>query len=168
VMEFHQRVEAIWGPVARWGDVLDPHAPGGLPPRAVSVSSDVLSVGQSPVSPGQRRTAIELAAGGNVLVEGETFTARSTRLSWSEAKDMLVFEGDGRSDAQLFRQERVGGPTSSASAGKILYWRALNRVDVEDARFLDLDQVSGAGRGLSVPGLGAAPPQQLQRQPPGT
>lgn len=168
VMEFHQRVEAIWGPVAQWGDSLDPHAPGGLPPRAVSISSDVLSVGQSPVSPGQRQTAIELAAGGNVLVEGETFTARSTRLSWSEAKDLLVFEGDGRSDAQLFRQERVGGPTSSASAGKILYWRALNRVDVEDARFLDLDQVSGAGRGLSVPGLGEAPLQQLGQPRPGT
>lgn len=168
VMEFHQRVEAIWGPVARWGDTLDPHAPDGLPPRAVSISSDVLSVGQSPVSPGQRQTAIELAAGGNVLVEGETFTARSTRLSWSEAKDLLVFEGDGRSDAQLFRQERVGGPTSSASAGKILYWRALNRVDVEDTRFLDLDQVSGAGRGLSVPGMGAAPAQQLNQPRPGT
>lgn len=168
VMEFHQRVEAIWGPVAQWGDSLDPHAPGGLPPRAVSISSDVLSVGQSPVSPGQRQTAIELAAGGNVLVEGETFTARSTRLSWSEAKDLLVFEGDGRSDAQLFRQERVGGPTSSASAGKILYWRALNRVDVEDARFLDFDQVSGAGRGLSVPGMGAAPAQKLGQPRPGT
>ena len=168
VMEFHQRVEAIWGPVAKWGDTLDPHAPGGLPPRAVGISSDMLSVGQSPVSPGQRQTAIELAAGGNVLVEGETFTARSTRLSWSEAKDLLVFEGDGRSDAQLFRQERVGGPTSSASAGKILYWRALNRVDVEDARFLDLDQVSGAGRGLSVPGMGAPPAQQLNQPRPGT
>ena len=168
VMEFHQRVEAIWGPVAQWGDTLDPHAPGGLSPRAVSISSDVLSVGQSPMSPGQRQTAIELAAGGNVLVEGETFTARSTRLSWSEVKDLLVFEGDGRSDAQLFRQERVGGPTSSASAGKILYWRALNRVDVEDARFLDLDQVSGAGRGLSVPGMGTAPAQQLNQPRPGT
>jgi hypothetical protein len=168
VMEFHQRVEAIWGPVAQWGDTLDPHAPGGLPPRAVRISSDVLSVGQAPVSPGQRRSTIELASGGNVLVEGETFTARSTRLSWSEAKDLLVFEGDGRSDAQLFRQERVGGPTSSASAGKILYWRALNRVDVEDARFLDLDQVSGAGRGLAAPGFGSAPPQQLGQPRPGT
>ena len=30
VMEFHQRVEAIHGPVADWADTLDPHAPGGL------------------------------------------------------------------------------------------------------------------------------------------
>ena len=62
----------------------------------------------------------------------------------------------------------MGGPTSSASAGKILYWRGLNRVDVEDARFLDLDQVSGAGQGLSVPCMGAAPAQQIGQPRPGT
>jgi hypothetical protein len=168
VMEFHQRVEAIWGPVARWDDTLDAHAAGGLPPRAVSISSDVLGVGQSPASPGKPRATIELSAGGNVLVEGETFTARSARLAWSEVKDLLVFEGDGRSDAQLFRQVRVGAPTSSASAGKILYWRGLNRVDVEDARYLDFDQIGGAGKGLSAPGFGPAPVQQLQQPRPGT
>ena len=36
-----------------------------------------------------------------------------------------------------------GGPTSSASAGKILYWRKHNRVEVKDARYLDLDQIGG-------------------------
>jgi len=93
--------------------------------------------------PGQPRRAIELSAGGNVLVEGSGFTARSARLSYSELKDLLVFEGDGRTDAQLYRQERVGGPTSTASAGKILYWRRHNRVDVQDARYLDFDQLGG-------------------------
>jgi hypothetical protein len=166
VMEFHQRVEAIWGPVASWQDTLDPHAAGGLPPRAVSINSDVLGIAQAPPLPGQRRSSIELAAAGNVLVEGESFTARSARLTWSEGKDLLVFEGDGRSDAQLFRQMRVGAPTSSASAGKILYWRGLNRVDVDDARFLDLDQLGGGGS-MRVPGLGpSAPPPN--RPPPGT
>jgi hypothetical protein len=168
VMEFHQRVEAIWGPIARWGDTLDAHAAGGLPPRAVTIASDVLSVGQSPPAPGQRRTSLELAAAGNILVEGESFTARSARLAWSEAKDLLVFEGDGRSDAQLFRQLKAGAPTSQASAGKILYWRGLNRVDVEDARYLDFDQISGGGPAPSVPGLGNAPPQAIQRPVPGT
>ena len=166
-VEFHQRVEAIWGPVAGWGDTLDPHAPGGLPPRAVAITSDVLGVAQTPPAPGQRRTSIELMAGGNVLVEGESFTARSARLSWSEAKDLLVFEGDGRSDAQLFRQVKVGAPMSSASAGKILYWRALNRVDVDDARFLDLDQLGG-GAAPRLPGFGSPPAQPVSRPLPGT
>ena len=172
VMEFHQRVEAIWGPVAKWGDTLDPHAPAGLPARVVTISSDVLGVGQAPPAPGQKRSSIELAAGGNVLVEGDSFTARSSRLTWSEAKDLLVFEGDGRSDAQLYRQAKVGAATSSASAGKILYWRALNRVDVDDARYLDLDQLNAGAAGvggLRSPGFGgSAPAKPVSRPLPGT
>jgi len=169
-MEFHQRVEAIWGPVATWDDTLDPHAAAGLPPRAVSINSDVLGVAQTPPSPGQRRSSLELIAGGSVLVEGESFTARSARLTWSEAKDLLVFEGDGRSDAQLFRQLRVGAAPSSASAGKIFYWRSQNRVDVDDARFLDLDQLGGGagGTGMKLPGTGATPATPVNRPVPGT
>jgi hypothetical protein len=157
-MEFHQRVEAIWGPVGGWNDTLDAHAAGGLPPRAVAITSDVLSVGQAPLAPGLRRGTLELGAAGNVMVEGEAFTARSSRLSYSEAKDLLVFEGDGRSDAQLFRQERIGAPTSSASAGKILYWRGLNQVEVNDARFIDLEQLGGTGGAPRLPGFGGAKP----------
>jgi hypothetical protein len=162
-MEFHQRVEAVWGPVATWDATLDAHAAAGLPAGVVAVSSDVLGLAQAPPMPGRERSSIELGAGGNVLVEGESFTARSARLSWSEAKDLLVFEGDGRSDAQLFRQLQPGAQPSSASAGKILYWRALERVDVEDARFLDLDQL----RGGPQPAPPARPPAaRPPRQPP--
>ena len=173
MMEFHQRVEAIWGPVTGWADTLDPHAAAGLSAGVFTVSCDVLGLGQSPPQPSSKRPGIELAAGGNVLVEGEAFTARSARLTWSEAKDLLVFEGDGRSDAQLFRQLQTGGQPSSASAGKILYWRGLNRVDVEDARYLDLDQLRGGGSAPGLPGAAApAPrrpaPQQPQRPLPST
>jgi len=162
MMEFHQRVEAIAGPVAGWEDTLDPHAAGGLPEGVVAIACDVLGVGQSPPLPGLARNTLEIAAGGNVLVEGESFTARSARLTWSEAKDLLVFEGDGRSDAQLFRQLQVGAQPSSASAGKILYWRGLNRVDVEDARFLDLDQL---GKGPLPQAPGGGPPARGQPAP---
>jgi len=143
-MEFQQRVETIWGPVDTWDASLDLHDPRGLPEQAIAVTSDTLGIGQAPSVPGKPGRSVELSAGGNVLVEGDSFTARSARLSFSELKDLLVFEGDGRSDAQLFRQDRVGGPTSSASAGKILYWRKYNRVEVKDARYLDLDQIGGA------------------------
>jgi hypothetical protein len=171
-MEFHQRVEAIWGPIAKRGDALDPHAAGGLPEGAVTIDCDVLGVGQTPPLPGQQRSSIEIGAGGNVLVEGESFTARSARLTWSEAKDLIVFEGDGRSDAQLFRQLKAGAQPSTASAGKILFWPGLNRVDVEDARFLDLDQLRGAGGagGLpgGLPGGGGGPRPLTPPRVPGT
>lgn len=152
-MEFQQRVETIWGPVSQWDQTLDLHAPEGLPEKVVAVTSDLLSVGQSPPVPGRSVRSVELSAGGNVLVEGTAFTARSNRLSYSEMKDLLVFEGDGRTDAQLFRQDRVGGPTSTASAGKILYWRQHNRVEVQDARYLDFDQIGGGGSMPSFPGI---------------
>lgn len=166
-MEFHQRVEAIWGPVARRGDTLDPHAAGGLPEGVVTINCDVLGVGQAPPMPGRQRSSIELGAGGNVLVEGESFTARSARLTWSEGKDLLVFEGDGRSDAQLFRQLKTGAQPSSASAGKILYWRGLNRVDIEDARYLDLDQLRGGAAG-GLPGGQGRPAVLTPPRVPGT
>ena len=171
-MEFHQRVEAIWGPVARWEDSLDLHAARGLPEGAVTIACDVLGVGQSPPMPGQPRGTLELNAGGNVLVEGESFTARSARLNWSEAKDLLVFAGDGRSDAQLYRQLKVGGQPSTAAAGRILYWRGQNRVEVEDAHYLDLDQLGG-GRSPNLPGgdpgKRPVPPTPFTPQPvPGT
>jgi hypothetical protein len=166
-MEFHQRVVAIYGPVARRGDTLDPHAASGMPEGAVTISCDALGVGQAAPLPGRERSTIELGAGGNVLVEGESFTARSARLTWSEAKDLLVFEGDGRSDAQLFRQLKVGAQPSTASAGKILYWRSQNRVEVEDARYIDLDQIRGGPAG-GVPGGKAAPAPLAPRPLPGT
>lgn len=171
-MEFHQRVEAIWGPVKTWDDSLDPHAPRGLPEGAITIASDVLGVGQSPPMPGQARGALELGAAGNVLVEGESFTARSARLTWSEAKDLLIFAGDGRSDAQLYRQLKVGGQPSTAAAGKISYWRGQNRVEVEDTRYIDLDQLGG-GQSPNLPGTGPGrrptPPTPFVPQPvPGT
>jgi hypothetical protein len=144
--------------VAAWGDTLDPNAPGGLPGGAVKIASDVLSVGQAPPLPGQPRSTIELAAGGNVLVEGESFTARSARLTWSEAKDLLVFEGDGRADAQLFRQLKAGAQPDSMASEKILYWIRQNKVDVEGVRYLDLDRLPGGNAaGQRLPGGQPAP-----------
>jgi hypothetical protein len=166
-MEFHQRVEAIHGPVADWTASLDPHAAGGLPAGVVRISSDVLSVGQTPPLPGVPRATLELGAGGNVLVEGESFTARSARLTWSEAKELLVFEGDGRADAQLFRQLKAGAQPDSMASEKILYWMRQNRVDVEGIRYLDLDRLPGAGSGGGLSGGGV--PETLAPRPlPGT
>ena len=169
VMEFHQRVEAIHGPVAGWEATLDPHAPGGLPEGVVRISSDVLSVGQAAAAPApaQQRSTFELGAGGNVLVEGESFTARSARLTWSQAKDLLVFEGDGRADAQLFRQLRPGAQPDSMASEKILYWIRQNRVDVEGVRYLDLDRLPGGGTGGGSPG-GGRPAPLAPRPLPGT
>ncbi|MFM7074911.1 MAG: hypothetical protein ACKO3G_02435 [Planctomycetaceae bacterium] len=165
--EFHQRVEAICGPVEGWNQRLDVHAAGGLPPRTIALTGDVLGCGVAPAAPGRRRDSVEASAFGNVMVEADTFNGRSARLSWSEAKDMVVFEGDGRTDAQLFLQEQVGAPTSNASAGRIVFWPGERRVEVNDARYLDLDQLNG-GATPKLPGLAPpARPAPAVAAPPG-
>jgi hypothetical protein len=71
------------------------------------------------------------------VVEGKTFTARGHRVTYSEAKDLLVLEGDGRTDAQLFQQARPGASTSQTAARKIMFWPKTRRVQIDDIRFID-------------------------------
>ncbi len=89
--------------------------------------------------------ALEVVAAGNTVIEAKTFTARATRLSYAQAKQRLVLEGDGRTNAELWRQTRVGGPSSHAAARKILYWHGTNQIEVEDAQVFDFTEQLGAG-----------------------
>ncbi len=143
---FHQRqlafvrqVQCVYGPVETWNQLLDAQNVDGLNEEAVMLDCDRLVVTEMP-QPVASRGAIELEAQGNAVIEGRTFTARSDRITYAQAKDLLVLEGTGRNDAQLWRQPYVGGPTSRAAARKILYWKRDNRVEVDDARFFDLSQ----------------------------
>ena len=87
--------------------------------------------------PGSKERSVELEATGNAFVEGRTFTARGSRIAYDQAKDQLILEGSGRALAELARQQVVGGPVSTMSAGRILYWRKTNSAQMDDARFLD-------------------------------
>jgi hypothetical protein len=143
-IRFLGNVRTVYGPVLHWEDTLDGDDPAGLGESGVLLKCDQLTVTEVNFGPKSRGT-IEMEALGNTLAEGNVFTARAYRMAYAQAKDLIVLEGNGRTDAQLWRQSQVGGPTSRAAARKILYWRSANRVEVDDARFLDLNQV---GRGL--------------------
>ena len=86
------------------------------------------------------RRSIELEAAGNAIVEGATkdgrFTARAIRMTYAEAKGLLVLEGDGRSDATLYRQQRLGAAPGEVSAQRILYWPETRQLKLEGARSL--------------------------------
>ncbi len=62
-------------------------------------------------------------------------------MSYAQAKDLSILEGDGRTDAELWHQPRLGGPTSKHAARKIFYWPETNRLRVEGARSLELDRL---------------------------
>jgi lipopolysaccharide export system protein LptA len=149
-MLFEQQVRTVYGNVKAWDDTLDPNAPEELKPGDVLMTSQQLAVSEvlGPTSSTGATRNMELAATGNARVDGKTeagmnFYSQSARLTYSQIKDLLVLEGDGRTDARLFRQMRVGGPMSEAAAGSIMYWRSTNRAQVGDARFLDLSELPG-------------------------
>ena len=67
----------------------------------------------------------------------------------------MVFEGDGRTDAELYRQEHPGSQATSFLAQKILYWRKLNQVKVEGVRSMNMNQFPGGEvkKGTKLPGM---------------
>lgn len=134
-MTFRDQVEAAYAPVDSWEPSLDPDDLESLGPRGVLLDCRELTVTHMPRPTGKGR-AIELVATGDVVVEGQTFTARAPRMSYDDAKQLLILDEDGWTQAELSRQDRVGARRSEFKAGRILYWRFTGQVHVERGRSL--------------------------------
>jgi len=144
-MTFEDQVRTSYAPVDDWQAMLATDDPDRLGPQGVTLRCDRLSVTEMPLPRGGGR-ALEFEALGNTVVENAAYTARGHRITYTEAKDLLVLEGDGRNDAELFRQILPGAAASRAAAQRILYWPKTNRLKVEDARSLEIGQFSN-GKG---------------------
>ncbi len=138
-LTFHDDVRTIYTPVDSWQPAIPRDDPNSLGPGGIVVTCNRLSLRQIRTPDGSRQTA-EFEAAGNTIVESAGYTARAVRMTYSEASDLLMLEGDGRSDAQLFRQQQIGGPTAKAAAQRILFWPSTNRLKVDGARSLELSQ----------------------------
>ncbi len=136
-LTFHDEVRTIYTPADSLQAAVPPDDPQLLGPRGLVMNCNRLSVRQVLRPDGSQQTA-EFEAAGNTIVESAVYTARAIRMTYSEAKDLLVLEGDGRSDAQLFRQQQIGGPMAHAAAQRILFWPGSNRLKVDGARSLEL------------------------------
>jgi len=139
-LTFHEQVRSIFGPVPNWDSQLDLDDPHGLAPNTMSLACDQLTV--SEMGPRtQAQPPVEMEAKGNTHIEGlrlegDMFMAQADRLTYSQAKDMIVLMGDGRSDAELLRQERPGAPQSRTAAQTIKYWpTTTKRVEVNGGHF---------------------------------
>ena len=156
---FHDRVRAVYGPVDSWSASLDTDDPKALGPNGMVLHCDELSVVDMTPPNGKERD-VELAAFGNAVAEGNEgmFTARAARISYDQKKDLLVLEGDGRTDAELYRQLIPGGVVSKAAGQKILYLRKDNFAKIEGARSLEFNQTPGdransKKKGVPLPGM---------------
>ena len=65
---------------------------------------------------------------------GATFIARYARLSYSQADDRMTFEGDGHSDAELYKQGQDGAVLHPIKAQKIIYFKKTGEVIVNGFR----------------------------------
>ncbi|WP_145053704.1 hypothetical protein [Lignipirellula cremea] len=137
-IDLYGKVKTVYGPIARWDEVLLIDRPESFGSQGVQVTCDHLNLVERGPQITPSRKAFELLAQGNVYVERPTMTARADRLSYTESKDLLVLRGDGRNDAEITQQARIGDEWSHASARIIYYWRSLNQIRVDDAEELDL------------------------------
>jgi lipopolysaccharide export system protein LptA len=137
-MTFHEQVHAAYSPVQDWLATLEGDDPRAFGPQAIILRSDHLTVVDM-TPPGGDKSA-EMLAFGNVVAEGAVFTARASRMTYSQANGLLVLDGDGRTDAELFRQEHPGSTASHFTARRILYWPKINQAKVDGVRTLELNQ----------------------------
>lgn len=136
-MTFLNQVRVLYGPVADWNSAIDPDRPEQWAPQTVLIDADQLQV-NAVHDIATKTDSFNLVAEGNTLVEGNTFTARAPRLTYAQAKDLLVIEGDARTDAELHHQKQIGGQNSDTKAQRFMIWPSTNRVQVDGATFLDL------------------------------
>ncbi len=135
-IEFTGRVRTIYGPVTSPQDRLDADSPEGCGKEGLLVHCDRMVVAQHNTDDRTTRD-IELVAIGNTTIEGDAFTARADRLSYTSGKGLLVLEGN---DAELWHQQVQNGVNSRSAARRILFWTQEKRLQVDDASFLDLSQ----------------------------
>jgi hypothetical protein len=145
---FHGDVKTTYSQVNDWKEPVIARQLANLGPRGVQMTSQALTVVEM-VLPGQPRW-IEISATGNVVVEGQSFTAQAPLVAYASDKEVLTLEGNGRADAELWYRDAPGQANSYASARKWRYWMQTGMFDVEDAKVFNLNQFQG-GR-IRLPG----------------
>ncbi len=163
---FKQQVQAVYGPVAQWGDqvsaeqIVSRARPGGV------LHSDQLTVADvaDKQSPG-----VEMLARGNIRVEGQEksgfFTATGHALKYAHHKDLLILEGTGRTFAVLTRQQRIGAEPQTTRLERIVYQPRTNLLNLEGVQSVELNSALPAGRQAPPPGSALGPAAPLA--PPG-
>jgi len=144
-MVFHEQVRTAYVPVDTWDTVVDVENPDSFGPQGVEVRCDRLAATQLPVT-GSQAFAWTLDASGNARAEGQTFSTQAARITYDQAKGLLVLEGDGRSDATLYLQEHPGQRRIQQQSRRILFWPATKRFSLEGFRSLEIPNLPAGGK----------------------
>ena len=119
----YEQIEALYGPIPNWKSSLHNRTPEGLGERGVEITSRTLTVSEWKKMAGQKRGPLEVTAAGNTRVRGSNFAAHAERLSYVEAKDLVVLESATNDKAKIRHWSSNGnGDVRQISGRKILFW----------------------------------------------
>ncbi len=136
---FGEATKTVYAPVANWDAELDARNPANLGPEGMVLDAKFLTIRQMPGRTPASQGWVELEASGNVLAEGALFVAVGHRATYSEDKDQLVLEGDGRSPAEISYSQIPGARRTDAKVNRIIYNLRLNHVQLNGAQSLEVD-----------------------------
>jgi len=125
-------VRAVFADVDSWESQPNPDR---VPPPAGAtrlVCQHVKIVQWKPA--GSETQMTNMIATGDALVQSDTFEARGIRISYDQQTEMLVLEGDTRTDANLWHSSRPGAARDNLVAGKILYRLSDGTTQIEKVR----------------------------------
>jgi hypothetical protein len=140
-LEFGDHVNAIYGPVERWDETIDPFQPQTWSEDTFTLDCRQLRVADMGVTSDTLKNIV-LEALDNAFVKGQTFSAQGQRISYTRIKDQLVLVGDGRNDAILSYQPHPNAAPAELKGGKILFWPNSGQFELNDVRSLDLRDLS--------------------------
>ncbi len=149
-MVFHEQVRCTYVPVASWDARFDDDSPEAIGPHGATLTCDRLAATQlAAAGTGERAWALE--AEGNARAEGQTFMALAVRMTFDQAKGLLVLEGDGRTDATLYLQQQPHQRRASQQSRRILFWPATKQFVLDGFRSLEIPNLPAGPKGKGAP-----------------
>ena len=135
---FGNQVRVIYGPVENWEQTLPEDDPDLLGPNGARMDCQHLQLTETGSLTGGP-AAIDIRGSGNVRIEGRDYTGLGSAVGYEQQKGLIILEGDGRTDAILSHQVRVGAKKDEFKAQKIQYWLDTGQIDTTGARSLELN-----------------------------
>jgi hypothetical protein len=145
-MTFGNSTKTVFAPVSDWNAMLSADDPSNLGPEGMVLDAAQLTVREMPAREKGKRGWYELTAAGNVLAEGAQFVALGNRVMYSQDKDQLVLEGDGRSPAEISYTPIAGGRRDETKANRIIYSPRLRHVIFSGSHSLGVEVLQPRGK----------------------
>lgn len=141
-INFSQDVRTTYAPINDWADKVVVKRIDDLGEKGVLLTSDRLTIVEMPGG-GMHSRWIEMYATGNAVIEARSFTVRAPKITYAGDKELLMIEGDGRAEAELWHRDQPGQPPSYGAAQKWKYWLRTGMFDVEGIKTFDFQMLNG-------------------------